>query len=122
ATKEQYEQIQKLPYIKYVGTYVCFGSLSRVKCAVIDEVAWENIKSPAFTDIHGNYPQEKTDVVLLVNELEKLGISEPEIGMDISLDIGLKDGRQEEFVFHLSGYYTEYIATLEYGPPDAYFL
>lgn len=121
ATQEQYEQIQQLSYIKYVGKHVCFGSALSTKCAVIDEVAWKKIKSPAFTDIHGDYPKEKTDVMLPMSALRHLGIKEPEVGMEIRLDIELADGREETYDFHLSGYYTEYIATLQYGPPDSYF-
>lgn len=121
ATQEQYEQIHQLTYIKYVGKHVCFGSALGTKCAVIDEVAWEKIKSPAFTDIHGDYPQEKTDVMLPMSALRHLGITEPEVGMEIRLDIELADDREETYDFRLSGYYTEYIATIQYGPPDSYF-
>lgn len=121
ATQEQYEQIQNLSYIKDVGKYVKFGSALGLKCAVIDETAWEKIKKPAFSDIHGTYPKEKAEVMLPVRALESIGISDPQIGMVIPISIEFSDGKQEKFDFYLSGYYTEYIATIIYGAPDGYF-
>lgn len=59
--------------------------------------------------------------MLPMSTLEWIGIPEPEIGMEISVNVEFLDGRQEEYSFILSGYYTEYIATLIYGPPDGYF-
>lgn len=123
ATEEQYEQIKKLPYIKDVGRCVRFGSTLGTRCSVIDSTAWEKIKKPAFTDIHGNYPQEKTEVMLPMSALEMIGITDPQVGMELSLSIGFFDESkgEEEYDFVLSGYYTEYIATVQYGPPDTYF-
>ena len=121
ATQEQYQKIQGLSYIKDIGKYIQFGEALGDRAAVIDEVAWEKIKSPAFTDIHGIYPQEKTDVMLSMRTLEKMGISKPELGMELPITIGFSKERMEEFTFRLSGYYTEHIAVIIYGPPDAYF-
>lgn len=121
ATQEQYEQIQKLSYIKDVGKYIQFGSAHENRAAVIDEVTWEKIKSPAFTDIHGTYPEEKMDVMVPMRALEMMDISEPKIGMELPITIEFSEEWQETFTFRLSGYYTEYIATIIYGPPDIYF-
>ena len=88
---------------------------------MIDAVAWEKIKSPAYTDIHGNYPMEKMDVMLPIRTLERLGIANLEIGMELPVVVEFSEERQEEFTFRLCGYYTEYIATVIYGLPDAYF-
>ncbi len=71
ATQEQYEEIKELPYIKDVGRYIQFGYALGDRAAVIDDVAWEKIKSPAYTDIHGNYPMEKMDVMLPIRTLER---------------------------------------------------
>lgn len=123
ATEEQYEQIRELRYIKDVGKCVRFGSIPGARCTVIDDVAWEKIKKPAFTDIHGEYPREKTEVMLPMRALEAMGISDPRVGMKLSGSISFFDeGKGEEkYDFVLSGYYTEYINTTQYGPPDAYF-
>ncbi len=113
ATEEQYEQIQELSYIKDVGRCVWFGVMSEARCAVIDDVTWEKIKKPAFTDIHGNYPRGKREVMLPVRALEAVGITDPQVGMKLSFPVGFLDesNEVEVFDFVLSGYYTEYIAT-----------
>ncbi len=123
ATQEQYEKIRKLPYIRDVGKCVRFGSTLEARCAVADEVAWEKIKKPAFTDIHGKYPQEEMEVMLPMRTLKASGISDPQVGMKLSGSVSFFDKSlgTKEYDFILSGYYTEYIATLQYGPPDAFF-
>lgn len=123
ATEEQYEQIKNLSYIKDVGKCVQFGSILGARCTVIDNVAWENIKKPAFTDIHGAYPQEKMEIMLPMSILENAGISEPQVGMKLSASIDFSDESrgEQEYDFILSGYYTEYIYVPQYGPPDGYF-
>lgn len=123
ATVEQYEQIRELPYIKDVGKCARFGSIPQARCTVIDNVAWEEIKKPAFTDIHGEYPREKMEVMLPMRTLEALGITQPQVGMELSVSISFFDKAKEEkqYDFILSGYYTEYINVIMYGPPDAYF-
>ena len=123
ATEGQYEQIKKLPYIKDVGRCVRFGDTLGTRCTVIDGTAWEQIKKPAFTDIHGNYPQEKTEVMLPMRALKAVGITDPQVGMELSLPISFFNEKNGEgdYDFVLSGYYTEYIATAFYGLPDTYF-
>lgn len=123
ATEEQYEQIKNLPYIKDVGKCVRFGNIPEARCTVIDDVAWENIKKPAFTDIHGTYPQEEMEIMLPMSSLEAIGIAKPQVGMKLSGPILFFDEKkgEKEYDFILSGYYTEYTNVDEYGPPDAYF-
>lgn len=123
ATEEQYEQIKALPYIKDVGTCVRFGYVPEARCTVIDDVVWENIKKPAFTDVHGTYPQGEMEIMLPMKTLEAIGITEPQVGMKVSGAISFFDESkgEKEYEFILSGYYTEYILVEEYGPPDAYF-
>lgn len=101
--------------------YIQFGSVIGSRAAVIDDVTWEKIKSPAYTDIHGTCPEGKMDVMLPARALEMMGISNPKIGMELPIAIVFSEDDWEEFTFRLSGYYTEYIAVVQYGPPDAYF-
>ena len=42
---------------------------------------------PAYTNVIGNYPQKKEEILLSERALKKLGISEPEQGMEINLDV-----------------------------------
>lgn len=121
ATQEQYEQIQELSYIKDIGRHIQFGYALGDRAVVIDDVAWKKIKSPAFTDIHGAYPKEKMEIMLPIRTLKMMEISNPQIGMELPVTIAFSEEKQQEYTFHLSGYYTEYIATAQYGPPDAYF-
>ncbi len=121
-TQEQYEQILRLPYIKEAGKYVQFGNIQTARCVVADQLVWEKIKKPAFTDIHGTYPREKMEIMLPISALEWMGVSNPQVGMELPVTITYpKDSGQEEFQFRLSGYYMEYIDAIRYGPPDAYF-
>ncbi len=123
ATKEQYEQIKKLHYVKDVGKCIQFGNLSVSTCAVLDDAAWEKIKKPAFTDICGTYPKEKMEIMLPVSVLDAMQIKEPYVGMKVHAGISFFDenAKAGEYDFVLSGYYTEYIDTVRYGLPETYF-
>ena len=54
---------------------------------------------PAYTNIIGSYPQKKDEILLSKRALKKLGISEPEQGMEINLDVykGLFEHSKEKF-------------------------
>ena len=41
----------------------------------------------AYTNVIGSYPQKKDEILLSERALKKLGISEPEQGMEINLDV-----------------------------------
>ena len=62
---------------------------------------------PAYTNIIGSYPQKKDEILLSKRALKKLGISEPEQGMEINLDVykGLFEHSKEKF--KLCGWYTD---------------
>ena len=54
---------------------------------------------PAYTNVIGNYPQKKDEILLSKRALKKLGISEPEQGMEINLDVykGVFEHSKEKF-------------------------
>ena len=58
-------------------------------CDVVwaDSESWNNFLKPAYTNVIGNYPQKKDEILLSERALKKLGISEPEQGMEINLDV-----------------------------------
>ena len=62
---------------------------------------------PAYTNVIGNYPQKKDEILLSERALKKLGISEPEQGMEINLDVykGVFEHSKEKF--KLCGWYTD---------------
>ena len=114
--KEQQEEIEALPYIKAVGSSVYIGNTEEYSCEVLDETGWEKMTAPAYSDIHGEYPQKTEEIMLPVRALEEIGIHEPELGMEIPASITLPDGEKLEKTFILSGYYTDYRDPAIYRP------
>lgn len=109
ADEAQKKEIDALPYIKETGFDVVFGRTEEYSCEVLDETAWEVMQKPAYSDIHGTYPEEKDEIMLPVRALDRMGITDPEVGMEISDRILFTDGSEMEGTFRLSGYYTEYM-------------
>lgn len=75
---------------------------------VLDEPAWEYMIKPAYTDIHGDYPKEKQEVMLSLNFLKNMGIEKPEKGMEFHFQVSIGLFRSEEETFYLGGWYTDY--------------
>lgn len=120
----QYEKVQSLSYVKLAGRSVSVGEGLAAESAagdklsgeerhvcwirVVDESAWENILRPAYTDICGHYPFKKQQIMLPVQVLKELGISEPEAGMKIRLTVNIGLFRTEQEEFSLCGWYTDH--------------
>ena len=115
-SQEQQEEIEALPYIKAVGSSVYIGNTEDYSCEVLDETGWEKMTAPAYSDIHGEYPQKTEEIMLPVRALEAIGIHEPELGMEIPAGINLPGGEKLEKTFILSGYYTDYRDPAIYRP------
>ncbi len=75
----------------------------------IDEQEWELHRQPTVSDVVGNYPAAKNEVMMPTWILESLGISDPKVGRVIPLSYHL-DGANvvETREFVLAGYYTDY--------------
>lgn len=117
-SEQLYSQVKQLDYIRDVGGEWDLGSIidGRIAvgfCVYSDETKFKNIDAPAYTNIVGNYPQKRNEVMLSKRSLELLSINDPEIGQFVNLNIRRYEGTykegtyKEEFV--LSGYYTDYI-------------
>ena len=115
-TEEQYAKLKQLDYIKRVGKSIFVGEATDISddnaktiCDVVwaNSESWNNFLKPAYTNIIGNYPQKKDEILLSERALKKLGISEPEQGMEINLDVykGLFEHSKEKF--KLCGWYTD---------------
>ena len=115
-TEEQYAKLKQLDYIKRVGKSIFVGEATDISddnaktiCDVVwaNSESWNNFLKPAYTNIIGNYPQKKDEILLSKRALKKLGISEPEQGMEINLDVykGLFEHSKEKF--KLCGWYTD---------------
>lgn len=115
-SKEQQEKIEALPYIKAVGSSVYIGNTEDYSCEVLDETGWEKMTAPAYSDIHGEYPQKTDEIMLPVRAMEAIGIHEPTLGMEIPASITLPEGEKLEKTFILSGYYTDYRDPAIYRP------
>ena len=115
-TEEQYAKLKQLDYIKQVGKSIFVGEATDVSednaktiCNVVwaDSESWNFFLKPAYTNIIGSYPQKKDEILLGERALKKLGISEPEQGMEINLDVykGVFEHSKEKF--RLCGWYTD---------------
>ena len=115
-TEEQYAKLKQLDYIKQVGKSIFVGEATDVSennektiCDIVwaDSESWNNFLRPAYTNVIGNYPQKKDEILLSERALKKRGISEPEQGMEINLDVykGLFEHSKEKF--KLCGWYTD---------------
>lgn len=108
-SKEQYDKIQRLAYIRSAGMETDFAATDAFLCTVLDKTAWENMQKPAYTDIHGEYPTKEDEIMLPMRALQLLGVSKPEIGMTIPVTMTDSEGEEHSGDFRLSGYYTEYV-------------
>ena len=87
----QIEQLNNLDYVKVVGTdnNVAFvkntPQMSKISLTLhyFDKTEWEKLRAPAYTDIAGNYPQKENEIMVSLGVLERLGINNPSIGMEI---------------------------------------
>ena len=108
-----YQKIEDLSYVKESGRSISVGEATvseKHVCnlEVLDTSAWNKMVSPAYTEIHGHYPEKKRELMLSAKSLQQLGIETPKQGMKLSLtvQIGLFQTAQETFL--LSGWYTDY--------------
>lgn len=115
-TEEQYAKLKQLDYIKQVGKSIFVGEATEVSennaktiCDIVwaDSESWNNFWRPAYTNVIGSYPQKKDEILLSERALKKLGISEPEQGMEINLNVykGVFEHSKEKF--ELCGWYTD---------------
>ena len=108
-----YQKIEDLSYVKESGRSISVGEATvseKHVCnlEVLDTSAWNKLVSPAYTEIHGHYPEKKQELMLSAKSLQQLGIETPKQGMKLSLtvQIGLFQTAQETFL--LSGWYMDY--------------
>lgn len=120
-TMEQYHAIQELDYVDFVGREADIGSIYQGDefvsyMEVLDTTAWEEMQAPAYTHIHGNYPQEMGELMLSARALDELDILQPEEGMKLHLTVKLKTGQEETADFTLCGWYTDYVDPAAHPP------
>ena len=123
-TEEQYAKLKQLDYIKQVGKSIFVGEATEVSennaktiCDIVwtDSESWNNFLRPAYTNVIGSYPQKKNEILLSERSLKKLGISEPEQGIEINLDVYKGAFEHSKEKFKLCGWYTDYGNDLAIG-------
>lgn len=115
-TEEQLEQLEKSKLISDVGISQRLGGIdtSQMENALLglvwlNDTEWKTHRLPAISNLHGSYPTLKNEVILPTWVLEQMGISAPQLGMEISLSY--QTGSDQTYItsdFVLSGYYTDY--------------
>ena len=115
-TKYQYEKVRSLGYVKETGRRMKMGEAAEsgkkesiCSIQVLDQTAWEKMMKPAYTGIHGTYPEKQQEIMLPVKILKKLGINNPKRGMKIALDVSISFFQTEKEEFELSGWYSDYV-------------
>ena len=115
-TEEQYAKLKQLDYIKQVGKSIFVGEATEVSennaktiCDIVwaDSESWNDFLRSAYTNVIGSYPQKKDEILLSERALKKLGISEPEQGMEINLDVYKGVFEHSKETFKLCGWYTD---------------
>ena len=116
-TEEQLVEISKSSLVLDVGIQQRLGSVdteqlrnARLGVVWINDTEWEHHRLPTISGVVGNYPLSKSEIMLPTWVLEQMGISDPQIGMEIVLSYQIGDSY--DYVtdtFLLSGYYTDYI-------------
>ena len=116
-TENQLVEISKSNLVLDVGIQQRLGSVdteqlrnARLGVVWINDTEWEHHRLPTISGVVGNYPSSKNEIMLPTWVLEQMGISDPQIGMEIVLSYQIGDSY--DYVtdtFLLSGYYTDYI-------------
>ena len=91
-TENQLVEISKSNLVLDVGIQQRLGSVdteqlqnARLGIVWIDDTEWEHHRLPTISGVVGNYPSSKNEIMLPTWVLEQMGISDPQIGMEIVL-------------------------------------
>lgn len=123
-TDQQVTQIKKISGVKAAGIQILVGAVYEqdtpdtvadaeespapiIGVVYLDATEFEKNRLPCISNIKGKYPHAKDEIMMSLAALEKLGITEPTVGMKVSLTYTGQQGQVAE-VFRLSGYYTDY--------------
>ncbi len=108
----QYAARKAAGYIRQAGRCVTVGpaETEETVCSIrwADADAWEKLLRPAYTEFHGNYPEQEQEIMLSGRALKTLGITDPEEGMEISLRVYYGLFQSSEETFRLSGWFTDH--------------
>lgn len=113
-SNEQIATAKKMPEVTAAGVMIGCVTLTDFEdipistaLAWADDTNWELQLKPAFETLTGTYPQAINELLLSKTALEKMGITEPKIGMTLEMDFAAFDGMKHE-QFILSGFFNDY--------------
>lgn len=87
----------------------------------VDDTEWKEHRLPTISDVHGSYPASVNEIMLPTWALERMGVTAPQIGMEIPMTYHLtNDNHNVTESFVLSGYYTDYVAARTEGRGSVY--
>lgn len=118
-TALQIKQLNALDYVKVVGTGNNVGfvkntpEMGKISLTLhyFDKIEWEELRSPAYVDIQGNYPEKENEIMVSLAVLKRLGIDTPYIGMEVPLTYYTDSENKGALIserFRLSGWFTSY--------------
>ncbi len=123
-TEEQRQLLNKSSLVNNIGIEIRLGSVcetgNRIGISYIDKVEWEKHRASLAEKVSGGYPEAEDEIMAAKWILSDMGITEPEIGMQISLvylDCN-NEQNQEEFV--LAGFFEEDSHIRSGGKGDIY--
>lgn len=118
-TKEQAEELNRANEVSVIGLSQRLGNIdttdmgdAKLGLTWIDEEEWKQHRLPTISNVNGSYPQAENEVMLPLWVLNEMGISDPQLGMNITFPYQI--GNSEQYItkeFVLSGYYTDYMTS-----------
>lgn len=117
-TEEQLAGLSQSSLVLDVGIQQRLGSVdteqmqdARLGIVWLNDIEWNEHRLPTLSDVVGDYPQSENEIMLPTWVLEQMGISTPQVGMEILLTYQISD--RYDYIsdtFLLSGYYKDYIS------------
>lgn len=113
-TQEQAEALKQLDYLSSAGEQIYAGAIEagdgkQISLTFYDNTEWEDHIRKSVDNIHGALPQAENEIMLSEDALLLLGISNPEIGMEIDVNVNGSGSLSKEH-FTLTGWYKDYVA------------
>lgn len=121
-TKKQVEIAKNMDRVETAGLCVKCAildssndrNLSKLQLYWLDDTCWRKQCVQALNNLTGSYPKQENEILLSAEALRDMGIKNPEIGMSINVSYTpltgeqQSDGKSLNYVFQLSGYYTDF--------------
>lgn len=104
------EGLKSIGYEIYAGSLISpelEESKTSVNLVYSDKINFNKQQVPAYSNVTGRYPQGEKEIMASYRSLEKLGITNPKLGMKISLKYKNRFGQFTD-TFKSTGYFKDY--------------